>query len=125
MSQQASQQNVVWFDIPVRNLERAIGFYSALLGKRVAREDMPGMSLGILPHDDDTVGGCLFHRPEDPPSVQGPLLYFNVAGRLDAALAAVEQNGGRVLTPKHSIGPHGWRAVVLDSEGNRIAVHSP
>jgi predicted enzyme related to lactoylglutathione lyase len=52
------------------------------------------------------------------------LLYFNCQGRLDEAVAAVGPNGGKVLQPKHPIGPYGFRAVVLDSEGNRIALHS-
>ena len=52
------------------------------------------------------------------------LLYFNCEGRLDEAIAVVEPNGGKVLEQKHQIGPYGFRAVVLDSEGNRIALHS-
>jgi predicted enzyme related to lactoylglutathione lyase len=52
------------------------------------------------------------------------LLYFNCEGRLDQAIAAVEPNGGKIVQPRHQIGPYGFRAVVLDSEGNRIALHS-
>jgi hypothetical protein len=66
--------------------------------------------------------GCEGHKCE--PSQHGPLLYFNCQGRLDEAVAAVEPNAGKVLQPKHPIGPYGFRAVVLDSEGNRIALHS-
>jgi len=49
---------------------------------------------------------------------------LNCKGRLDAAITDVEKNGGKILKSKHQIGPHGFRAVVLDSEGNRIALHS-
>ena len=49
------------------------------------------------------------------------LVYLNAQGRLDEAIAAVESSGGKVLQPKHQIGPYGFRAVVLDSEGNRVA----
>jgi predicted enzyme related to lactoylglutathione lyase len=52
------------------------------------------------------------------------LIYLNAQGRLDDAVSAVESNGGKVLLPAHPIGPHGFRAVVLDSEGNRVALHS-
>ena len=52
------------------------------------------------------------------------LLYLNVDGRLRDALQQTEGYGGRVLRGAHPIGPHGWRALVLDSEGNRIALHS-
>jgi predicted enzyme related to lactoylglutathione lyase len=70
------------------------------------------------------VAGCLYQNDEALPSASGPLLYFDVNGRLDEAIAQVEANQGKVLEPKHSIAPHGFRALVLDSEGNRIALHS-
>jgi predicted enzyme related to lactoylglutathione lyase len=43
---------------------------------------------------------------------------------LDEAIAAVEPNGGKIVEPKHPIGPFGFRAVIIDSEGNRVALHS-
>ena len=115
---------VVWFDIPVLDLDRAIKFYSAVLGAPVKKESFPGMSIGILPHGEKDVSGCLATNEEAKPSANGPLLYLNCQGRLDAAIAVVEPNGGKVLVPKHPIGPYGFRSVVLDSEGNRMALHS-
>jgi len=56
--------------------------------------------------------------------VCGSIGYLNAKGRLDEAIAAVEPNSGRVLVPKHAIGPYGYRAIILDSEGNRVALHS-
>jgi len=49
---------------------------------------------------------------------------MNCDGRLDDAISAVEPNGGKLLEPKHQIGPHGFRALIRDSEGNRVALHS-
>jgi predicted enzyme related to lactoylglutathione lyase len=115
---------IVWFDIPVLDLDRAIRFYSAVLGAPVKKEEMPGMAMGILPHEKDDVAGCLYKNPEDKPSDHGPLLYLNAQGRLDQAIAVVEKNGGKILKPKHGIGPYGFRAIILDSEGNRVALHS-
>ena len=117
----------VWIDIPVRELDRAIAFYTALLGAPVKKDSFEGLSFGIFPHSDTSVAGCLYEpKPGDnQPSQTGPLVYLNVSGRLDQALAAVTQHGGKVLQPKHPIGPHGFRAIVVDSEGNRIALHSP
>jgi hypothetical protein len=82
------------------------------------------MAIGILPHEEGEVGGCLFTREGEEPSGKGPLLYLNANGRLDQAIAAAETNGGRVVQPKHAIGPYGFRAIILDSEGNRVALHS-
>jgi predicted enzyme related to lactoylglutathione lyase len=52
------------------------------------------------------------------------MIYLNANGRLDDAIAAVAAHGGKILKPKHAIGPYGLRAVILDSEGNRVALHS-
>ena len=52
------------------------------------------------------------------------MIDLNASGRLDEAVAAVPVNGGSVIKPKHAIGPFGFRAIILDSEGNRVALHS-
>jgi predicted enzyme related to lactoylglutathione lyase len=117
---------IVWVDIPVLDLDRAIAFYSAVLGAEVKKQEYPGFAIGLLPGDEGDVGGCLCtpDQTDERPSSSGLLIYLNAEGRLDEAIAAVETGGGKVLQTKHQIGPHGFRAVVLDSEGNRIALHS-
>jgi uncharacterized protein len=116
--------SIVWVDIPVTDLDRAMRFYSAVLGGEVQKQEFPGMAIGLLPGYDSDVSGCLFTKADESPSATGPLIYLNAQGRLDEAIAAVEANGGKVLQPKHQIGPHGFRAVILDSESNRMALHS-
>jgi uncharacterized protein len=115
---------ICWADIPVIDLDRAIKFYSAVLGSAVNKESAPGMDFGLLPHSENNVAGCLVKGNDFSPSVTGPLVYFNVNGRLDAAVVGVRDHGGKVIVEKHQIGPHGFRALVIDSEGNRIALHS-
>jgi predicted enzyme related to lactoylglutathione lyase len=115
---------IVWVDIPVLNLERAIRFYSAVMGADVERQDYPGMSIASFPHRDGEAAGCLYLSEKVKPSTEGPLVYLNVHGRIDEAVEAVEPSGGKVLQAKESIGPFGFRAVILDTEGNRIALHS-
>jgi predicted enzyme related to lactoylglutathione lyase len=118
----------VWFDMPVQNLDRASGFYSAVLDGKCEKQEFSGMSFALLPHYDEegAVSGCLVpgKKTIDPDPEGKLLLYFNCNGRLDEAVAKVEANGGKVLQPKHQIGPHGFRAIILDSEGNRVALHS-
>jgi hypothetical protein len=113
-----------WTDIPVTNLDRAIAFYSAVLGSPVSKETVPGFEFGLLPHTKDNVSGCLVKMDDNQPSQNGPMIYLSAEGRLDAAIAEVPKGGGSVVKPKHPIGPHGFRAVIIDSEGNRIALHS-
>jgi predicted enzyme related to lactoylglutathione lyase len=115
---------IVWCDIPVKDLDRAIKFYTGVLGQAVKKESYPGMTFGLLPHVQESVSGCLVEMADAKPSADGPLIYLNCSGRLDIAIATVELNGGKILKAKHEIGPYGSRAVILDSEGNRVALHS-
>ena len=117
---------VVWVDIPVLQLDRAIAFYSAVLGRPVTKEGGPGFVFGLLEHSGNEVGGCLYSPDGDnSPSKVGPLIYLNAEGRLAQAVQAVADQGGQVIQAAHQIGPHGFRAIVLDSEGNRVALHAP
>jgi predicted enzyme related to lactoylglutathione lyase len=123
MSDFNSQKNrAVWFDIPVANLDRAAAFYAEVLDVKVHRETMGEMSFGVIDHQDGN-GGCLVINPAEV-GKSGVLIYLNADHRIRDAVRQVEAMGGRVLEPIHSIGPHGFRAVVLDSEGNRVALHS-
>jgi predicted enzyme related to lactoylglutathione lyase len=116
---------VVWFDVPVLDLDRAIAFYTAVLGEEVLKQEMgPGFVMGLLPGEEEVFGGCLYVSDETKPTDQGTMQYFNVNGRLRAAVEAAKANGGVVRSDVEQIGPWGYRAIVLDSEGNRIALHS-
>jgi predicted enzyme related to lactoylglutathione lyase len=115
---------IVWCDIPVLDLDRAIRFYASVLGGAVIKQEFPEATIGILPHGEGEVGGCLVVNGNDQPVEKGVMVYLNCNGRLDAAIEAASANGGKVLQPKHPIGPFGFRAVILDSEGNRVALHS-
>ena len=119
-----SQNTFCWADVPVTNLDRAIKFYSAVLGGEVKKESFGEMSFGLLPHYESNVSGCLVVAKDNQPSQNGIMVYFSVEGRLDDAIAQVGKNGGKILQEKHQIGPHGFRSIVLDSEGNRVALHS-
>jgi len=124
MSDFNTQNNrLVWFDIPVANLDRASTFYSAVLGLGVTKEVFDNFSFCVLEHGEGN-GGCLVEKAAEVSADKGILCYFNVDTRMQAAVASAEKHGGKVIEPVHSLGPHGFRAIVLDSEGNRIALHS-
>jgi hypothetical protein len=124
MSDFNSENNrAVWFDIPVADLDRAAAFYGAVLGVAVPKEQFGDMQFCVVAHNQGN-GGCLVVKPAEISSTGGILIYMNVDGRIRDAVAQVEKLGGKVVEPVHSIGPHGFRAVILDSEGNRLALHS-
>ena len=112
-----------WLDIPVSDLDRSVRFYAAVLGVGVTKESFGDVTFGLLEHDEGN-GGCLVIAPDEITGDKGMLVYMNVNGRIRDAVLQTEQNGGSVVQPIHSIGPHGFRAVILDSEGNRVALHS-
>lgn len=116
--------HVAWVDVPTLDLNRAMKFYGAVLDCRF-EDGFLHDGVAVIIHAAGDVSGCLFEHPKGRPSMDGPLVYFNVSGRLDAALEAVVAQGGEVLREKHAIGPFGFRAIVRDSEGNRIALHTP
>jgi len=118
-------ERVGWVDIPVGDVQRAAKFYAAVLAIEVSIETFGEHTMGILQHGPGN-GGCLV-KPMDPnwkPSRQGVLIYFTAEGRIRDAVSHVAQNGGEVLEEVVPIGPHGFRAVIVDSEGNRVALHS-
>jgi predicted enzyme related to lactoylglutathione lyase len=113
----------VWFDIPVADLDRAAAFYRAVLAVGVETVASDNFKFCVIEHADGN-GGCLVPDPNAIAPAGGILLYLNVNGRMKDAVREAERLGGSVLEPPTAIGPHGFRAVVRDSEGNRIALHS-
>src|SRR3989304_3669734 len=104
---------VVWGDIPVAAFEGAGGFYSGVLGAPLAMHEMQGMKLAFLPAESGEVGGCLFKSKTDKPGRNGPLMYLNCNGRLDAAEAQVGKDGAQDLKPRHSLAAPGNRAIII------------
>ncbi len=123
MSDMNTKHNrVIWFDLPVADLDRSIKFYSEVLAIKVGRESFDGFEFAVFEHEDGN-GGCLV---PDAGNVceKGAMMYLNVDGRIRDAVAKVPTLGGTVKQDVHGIGPHGFRAIVHDSEGNRVALHS-
>ena len=113
-----------WVDLPVVDLDRAIQFYAAILGAHVQKINEHGFVFGLLPHTEDNVSGCLSVMDDRKPSQNGPLVYLNVEGKLDKAITETIKHGGNVLQAKAQIGPYGFRAIILDTEGNAVALYS-
>lgn len=115
-----------WFEIPVRDLDRAQAFYEALLATPLRREQMGANTLMLFGPADASVGGCLIAGPGvAAPSETGTLVYLNAEPSLDAALGRLVEAGGRVVMAKTQLpGDMGCFAHVADSEGNRVGLHA-
>jgi predicted enzyme related to lactoylglutathione lyase len=118
--------SIDWFEIPARDIDRAQRFYETLIGSPMHRETIAGQTLAIFDHASTGVGGCVIAGSNAPaPSTSGTLVYLCARPSLDAALARLEQAGGRVLTPKVQLpGDMGCYAHVADSEGTRVGLHA-
>lgn len=124
------KNNIVgWFEIPVANMERAITFYETVFGVKLDRNQMGPLDMAWFPWVDGAYGsgGALVYNEEYyKPSADGVVVYLTAqSGDLDNELAKVEDAGGKILQEKTKISDeHGFMGIILDSEGNRIALHS-
>jgi predicted enzyme related to lactoylglutathione lyase len=95
------KQNLVWFDIPALDIDRAIQFYSAVLARQIKKEDFGGVPTGLLPTSDGGHQGCVVVVKDFKPSADGIMIYLDVNGRLNDAVSAVRANGGVVQQDIH------------------------
>lgn len=125
---------VVWFEIYVQDMERAKAFYEAVFAIKLEKMPAPtaeceDMDMWAFPSDKDTspitYGACgmLVRMTGCPSGGGGTLVYFGCDDcAVEAARAA--KNGGSIFKEKFSIGEHGFIALVSDTEGNVIGLHS-
>jgi predicted enzyme related to lactoylglutathione lyase len=115
----------VWFEIFVADMDRAARFYQDTLGIELRREDFGGKPHAIFPAGQGGgAGGALVRDPERKPVGSGTLVYLSATGKLDACLDRAPRAGGAIVAPKTNIGEHGFIAIVRDTEGNTVGLHS-
>ena len=122
MSEKANP--VGWFEIPVTDMSRAKAFYEFVFEFPIEEQEMePPMA--FFPMSKTAVGaaGALVSGPDAQPSAKGILIYFT-APDIEAVLSRVRKKGGKVISEKTSIGQYGFIALIQDTEGNRIGLHS-
>ena len=114
-----------WFEIPAADLNRAVKFYSEVLGGEFHLMDMMGLKMAFFPMEGEGVGGALCQGEWYKPTQDGPVIYLNANPDLSVPLSKVEAAGGKVLMEKKHIADDiGYMALFIDSEGNRMAFHS-
>ena len=118
--------SINWFAIPVSDFDRALNFYNALFNGEMHHTQLGGGDLAFFPCGEGEVGGHLFKSDNYNPSDKGSLLYLNGGDNLQTILDKVEGAGGKVVAEKRQVTPEiGYVAEFIDTEGNRIALHSP
>ena len=116
---------VNWFEIPVKDLDRAVRFYEKVFEVKLSTEEMAGLKMAMFPFKQGAPGaaGSLVQGASYEPSHAGSVVYFTVED-IPEALRRITANGGRTLMPKTGIGEYGSIAQFEDTEGNRLALHS-
>jgi uncharacterized protein len=117
---------VLAFEIPVRDMTRAIRFYEAVFGYDFGpTEQVDGNEMAWFPLQEGQPGasGALVRGESYRPSLDGSRLYFSVQD-IQGTLKRANQQGAKTLYPITSVGNLGYVAEFEDSEGNRIALHA-
>jgi predicted enzyme related to lactoylglutathione lyase len=120
---------VSWFEIPSTDLDRAQKFYETIFNVKLIPMDMPNLKMRLFPIEDPMtgIGGAIcyaegFYKPS---ATDGPMVYLNANPDVQNILDRIEKAGGKIMVPKTEISPeYGHMAVFIDSEGNRMALHS-
>ncbi len=116
-----------WFEISVSDTARAKIFYETIFSIKMETQEMMGMKMTMFPSEDmnGKVSGALVEGPMHKPSGEGAVIYLNGNPDLANALGKVESAGGKVVMPKTKISDEvGCMAFFIDTEGNRVGLHS-
>jgi len=119
---------IAWVEIPVNDMARAVTFYNAVFGFDLQTIDLGAIVMAQFPssHEENGCSGALVYNQEfyHPENSKGPLVYIN-CDSVSRILELAKSNGGHILIAEKQISPeHGYMGVMLDSEGNRIAVQA-
>lgn len=123
------QNAISWFEIPTKDLDRATRFYETIFGITLIPLDLDNIKMRMFPLDDmaNGIGGSLVHAEGffTPSASAGVLIYLNGNPDVQHILDKVEAAGGSIMVPKTKISDsYGCMGVIIDTEGNRIGLHS-
>jgi uncharacterized protein len=118
-----------WFEIPVSDFERAKKFYETIFDYQMPENMMEDVRMGFFLYDfqNGKVGGAICKSDMHTPSQQGSLVYLNCQPDLQVVLSKVEKAGGKIIRQKTKISEEqnlGYWAMITDTEGNNVALHS-
>ena len=115
---------VNWLEIAAKDLERAKTYYSTVFNLQFQYVEMPDSKMYMFGEPGkEGSSGALVQSSGSIPSADGTVVYFSCEDLANEA-GRVESAGGELLFPKTDIGEFGFFAQMMDSEGNRIGLHS-
>ncbi|MDB6138577.1 MAG: Glyoxalase/bleomycin resistance protein/dioxygenase [Verrucomicrobiaceae bacterium] len=117
---------ISWFNIAVADFDRALKFYETVLEAKLEVVKGEDDIMGMFPADFQTggIGGAISLRDNCKPGAGGTTVYLDVTGKLDAVLGRIAAAGGSIRMPRTPIPPHGFIAILGDTEGNSVGLHS-
>jgi hypothetical protein len=120
---QKKSNPVVYFEIPVIDIDRATKFYSTVFNFKFDTTIIDNNKMALFPFTEEKsdISGALAKGEIYKPTKDGVLIYFNTAN-IDETLRLANVNGGQILYPKTDNGI-GLVAEFEDTEGNRIALY--
>lgn len=118
--------SINWFEIPTRDMDRAVRFYEATFATALRREVFGDVPHAVFPAPQErgVVTGALVADKRRTPGASGALLYLACKDGVPATLSRAEKAGAKVLLGTTSIGEHGFIAVIQDLDGNEIGLHA-
>lgn len=117
-----------WIEIPVVEMDRAVSFYNAVFDWELKAIEFGGEKMAWFPSDHNAPGASgslVYHKDFYAPSdFKGPVVYFTCDG-VQSMIEKIRLLGGKILKDSKLISEDvGYMGLFLDSEGNRIALHS-
>ena len=123
----AQSNSLNWFEIPATDISRARKFYESAFAIEMSEQEMMGMKMAFFPAEmgNGKASGCLCQSDMHKPSTEGSVIYLNANPAMDNVLERITAAGGQVVMPKTLIDANiGHMAFFIDSEGNKVALHS-
>ena len=109
--------NLMHFEIPADDVDRAKSFYSKLFGWEI--KELPGMDYWIITTDGEkSIGGGMMKRQNPGQTIVN---YMDVPS-VDQYTAEVEKLGGKIIFPKTAVPEMGYFAICLDTENNAFGL---
>jgi len=129
MTKEKRLNNLVWFELPVTDLDRAATFYETVFATKLSTDvRFPGLAIFPRRHEAAATGAlAVSHDPkiEGRPSTDGAVVYLNCDGEMDAVLKRAQSAGAQLLQEVAQL-PNGmgYIAQFRDLDGNRVGLHA-